>query len=470
MRRAGILLTLLLTAAGLCGLWQALLQTEPPAAAPDADLPANAYRMLYERPLNTFEQMQVALADGEGYSVSSCMVYDANGHLLGVTSQLGQPLLVDGRGDFALDSAAWQMMLVAAQNLPVTASYDALDLDACGLSSPKARIEISYADGERIRLAIGNKTASGASCYVQMEGDGQVHLAPSDFFDVMTRPLKAHHALPGALNASVDNAGQAAVAGLETGSIIVTLNPQDGQLLPWTVESPIRHSASTERVEALIEGICAIRAEEYVATVYDVNGLAAYGLDTPVRLIASFYDGVIRDIHVGRDAGNGRVYVRMDSTGDIYLASREQLAFAEQASLDGLLDRFAALVPIQQLERVEIDLDGQTVRMEQLWQEGDKAVASGYVIDGENVTQQEFSAVYAQIIGLQFDKTADDVIQTGAERARIRFVMRDGTKQEIRIFQSSEHYDLIATDGGGRFLIRCERVNGMIRAIKGGQP
>lgn len=35
---------------------------------------------------------------------------------------------------------SYQMMLLAAQHIPVTAKYDALDLEACGLASPAARL------------------------------------------------------------------------------------------------------------------------------------------------------------------------------------------------------------------------------------------------------------------------------------------------------------------------------------------
>lgn len=470
MRRAGILLALLLAALGLWGLRQSLLR--PDVVVPDVETQPvqDGYQMLYQRSLADFQWMQITLADGGSYAVSSAMVHDANGRLLGVTNPLAQPLTVDGRPDFALSSTAWQMMLVMAQNLPVTQRYEALDLAACGLLSPSARVTLRYTDGSSICLSIGHKTASGASCYVQLEGDPAVYLAPFDLFDVMTRSLNEQHALPGALKADVSSAGQIAVVDPSSGSIIATLSTQAEELLPWKVEAPIRHSADEGRMEALIEGVCAIHAEAYADTVYDTAGLAAYGLDAPMRLIVSFYDGVIRDIHVGADAGGGMVYVRMDSTGDIYKISREQIAFADQATLDWLLDRFAALVPIQQLSHVQIHLPDETVRMEQHWQEGDEAVAFGCAINAVQTDQKTFSAIYASIIGLQFDRTAQADTPAGALRADVRFSLLDGSEITLQIYESTEHYDLITTDGGGRFLIRCERVDEMIQAIKGGQP
>ncbi len=156
MRRVGTLLALLAAAVMLFALRSGLQQTPVPAPS-ETEEPQPAYRMLYQRPLSAFEGMTVTL-DGGSYAVLSSMVHDANGALLGVTNMLGQPLTVDGRADFALDTSARQMMLVAAQNLPVTASYDALDLQACGLDNPAARVELRYAGGETIRLVVGKKT------------------------------------------------------------------------------------------------------------------------------------------------------------------------------------------------------------------------------------------------------------------------------------------------------------------------
>ena len=59
-------------------------------------------------------------------------------------------MVVEHQPGFALDVTGYQMMLLVAQHIPVTAKYDALDLEACGLASPAARLEIAYADGETL--------------------------------------------------------------------------------------------------------------------------------------------------------------------------------------------------------------------------------------------------------------------------------------------------------------------------------
>lgn len=471
MRRSSVLLGLMLTAALLAGCLSVLRKDIAPAQEESANTDTAAYWMLYEKPLSDFRTLSVTLADGESYSVTSSMVYDdQTGMLMGVMNNLGQPVTVDGQESFALNSTAYQMMLLTAQYLPVTARYESLDREACGLASPDARLRLTYADGSMISLSIGHLTASGTSCYVCMDGDSAVYLVPFDFHQVMTLPLNDQHRLPGALSEEAASAVQLALDGTSDGRIIATNHTGEGLILPWQVDTPISHSGSTERIQALIEGICAIYAESYVGTANDMDGLAEYGLDTPIRLVVSFQDGTIRDIHIGNDAGEGRVYVRMDVSGDIYCISRSQLAFFDDAALDSLLDRYVALIPINRLLQVTITTQERDTVLTQEWADAEAESAERFLVNGEEILQQDFSNQYAAIVGLQFDQSAPSEAAQGSLIAQVRFDLRDGSTEWVTYYEYDHHYNLVETSGGGRFLIRHERVDEMLSAQKLEQP
>lgn len=238
-------------AAVLLGLLYLYLDGGAPGELPAQAVESTpAYWMLYERDPSEFRNMTVTLASGESYRVRSDMVFQ-DGQLLGVQNTLGQPVVVEHQPGFALDVTGYQMMLLAAQHIPVTAKYDALDLEACGLASPAARLEIAYADGETLTLSIGNLTASGASCYVRLSGDTAVYLAPYDLHQVMTRSLKEQHVLPGPLNVDADSAVQIAVDGPTVERVIATRYGGD-RLLPWRMDTPLVHDGSTERIAAFL--------------------------------------------------------------------------------------------------------------------------------------------------------------------------------------------------------------------------
>ena len=425
-----------------------------------------AWELMYERPLALLRDMEVTLSGGESYKLNTSMAFDETGRMLGVYSRLGQPLTVEGREDFALDPTAYQMMLLAAQGIPATAHYPALDQNACGLTDPHARLRIRYSDGSEIGLRIGHKTASGLSCYVAMDGDAETYLVPYDFYDVMTRPLNAQHRLPGAVSYTVSDAVQLAIDGTEQGRIIVARQENSGRVLHWQVTSPVIHDAADKAVELFVQGLCAVHAERYAATVYDADGLEAYGLRTPVRYVAAFSDGVIRDLHVGRDAGEGRVYVRMDSSGDVYEISRSQLDCVTDAGLDMMMDRFADLVPLNTVRSVTVQAQGKTWLLTQDWADDAAAAAESWTINGQQVTQHDFSGVYAALVGIQFDKTAAQA-ETTEPIMTIIYELRNGQTRQLVIRSHDPFYDTVTTTGGASLLVRHTRIEDILQALEG---
>ena len=459
MRRLTILASLaLLVCALICALLS--LQSAQPEILPPAAQEAS-YRMLYSRMQQDFASMTVTLADGASYTVTSSLAFDGSGNLLGVYNSLGQPVTVEGQMDFALDRTSYQMMLLTAENLPVTASYPGLDPAACGLTDPAARIEIAYHTGAPVVLTVGRPTASGYSCYVQLAGDSAVHLAPIDFYQVMTRPLKEHHRLPGALAKSASAAVQIAVVRPGEGNFIATNYAGADRVLPWMVEQPYVHAGSTERIEDFVQAVSAISAAGYEGTVSSAEELAAYGLDRPTRLLAAFGDGTIRDIHLGADAGEGTVYARMDTSGDVYRVQASQLPPLNQAGVDALLDRFVALISTSEVSAVAIEADEGAWLLEIIG-DGDE---SGYRINGQSVPGNAFSQVYTAIVGVQFDKTAA-AQPAGDKLCEVRFRHADGSISAVSYYAYDQHYVQAETTGGGQFLLRRERLEHMLTTLQ----
>lgn len=424
----------------------------------------SAYRMLYERSRQSFWYMTVTLASGESYTVESSMGFDESGNLLGVYNSLGQPVTVKETPDFALDALSYQMMVLTAANLPVTASYSGLDRGACGLSAPTARIEIFYHDAEPVILTIGNPTFSGYSCYVCMEGDADVHLAPIDFYDVMTKPLNDHHRLVTGIKNPPSSAVQIAVIRPGQQNFIAANYGKEGRILPWQVDTPYVHAGSTERILDFVEKICEISAEAYVDTAYSLSDLEKYGLHEPSRLLVAFSDGTIRDIHLGDEAGDGLVYARLDSGGDVYLVNKARLPVFDKGGTDALLDRFITLVSSENIDSVAVRTTNEEWLLT-ISREPDQP--NVYRINGKEVSSEQFGPAYTGIVGLQFDKTAE-AMPMGDRLIDVRLLHTDGTVSRMSFYEYDLNYVQVETSGGGQFLMRTERLNNMLTALREG--
>lgn len=466
MRRELRLLLMALCCAALCGVYVLLGGEDAPAQAPTpASTDAPGYFMLYEDAVSALQSIIVQPKGYDSYTVVSDMAFDQSGNLRGVYNALSQPFLVDGQPDFTLSAAAWQMLLLTAQHIPATAIYPALDHDACGLTDPDAIVTVTRKDGTQRVLRIGHLTSDGISCYVTLDGDESVYLVPYDFHETMCQPLNALHTLPGALEESVSNAVQIALTGTADGQLIFTKT--SGSLMAWSATSPITHAGSTERIEAFIEGLCAISADDYVTTVSDTAGLARYGLDAPRRLIAAFQDGTIRDIHIGSDAGDGMVYARMDRTGDIYRIRRTQLSFAENAGLDTLLDRFVTPIPVATLSQVRVSTPDDAVTLRIAYENDEDSLGQGWFFNDTAISRDEFTNDYLTIIALQFDQTAPQDAQGTSLLAEITFTLRDGSESSVRYESYDAFYAFATTSGGGRFLVRRNGIDSLLETMKG---
>ena len=466
MRRLLTLCVLALLVAVLALGLTSLKATDEPASTAAPAAQEASYRMLYTRSQADFAHMTVHLASGESYTVESSLGFDTQGNLLGVYNSLGQPVTVGGQSDFALDSISYQMMLLTAVNLPITASYPGLDPEACGLADPAARIEISYHGSNPIILTIGKPTASGYSCYVQMEGDASVHLAPIDFYQVMTKSLAEHHRLPTGITNSASTAVQIAIVRPGHENFIAANYGTEGRILPWQADKPFTHAGSTERIQAFVETVSAIHADGYVTTLTTTSELARYGLDNPTRLLVAFSDGTIRDVHLGSDAGDGTLHARLDSSGDIYRVSTNQLPALDASGIDLLLDRFVALISAPEVDSVAV-LAGEDAWLISVTR--DAAGNSSYAINGQAVTSEVFAGAYTAIVGMQFDKTAE-TDPAGDAICEVRFLHTDGTITRIAYHDYDHHYVQAETSGGGQFLLRRERLDEMLTTLKEATP
>ena len=460
MGRARALLLMAVIAALLTGAYVLLSRQEGEKEPPPAPSPTDeaGYEMLYERPLPAFRRMEISLPE-EAYAVVTDLVYDGQGNLLGVNNGLGQPIVVEGQPDFALDETAWQVMLVTVQHLPVTGKYPGLDAAACGLETPRARLRIAYAGQADVELAVGNLTSSGQGCYVRLTGDENVYIAPADFYAVITRPLLSQHALPGAWSRAADQAVQAAL--VEERTWMFVRQSRSGSLAGWQLQSPFVHDARTAGVEAYIAGICALHADGYAATAETAEDLAAYGLDRPCRLAAAFSDGAIRDIHLGADAGEGQVYARMDRTGDVYLLNRAQLAFLDDAGPGALLDPFVYLISSAQVSQVTIEApEGSWVLSQTVDDDGQPS----YELNDAALPSDAFSRLYAACIGIPLSDVAPAEALPGEAALTLRYQLSDGMEQTVIYSAYDDFYDLAWVNGGG-VLARNTGRSALLRAL-----
>lgn len=463
MNRGKQLLILLTAVIVLGGALLALQVPDPDTGAlmPKTDQTDQTdWWLRYERTLSDFRSITVTLPSGS-YVLISDLAFDAGGNIAGVFNTLGQPVLLKDNESFRLRSDCFQTVMVLAANLPVTAAYEGLDIRSCGLDSPKSVLELEYENEETVRISIGNKTPSGDGCYICLDSDDKVYVAPADLYDVMCRELKEQHYLPAASAKSFSDVCQVALVkdGVQW---IAQQTENNNSTNLWALSSPVKREADTSGIRNMTEGLLALKADYYETTEVAADLLAQYGLDHPIRLVAVFADGEIRDIRIGADTGNGYVYATMDHSGDIWLIAREQLDFLETVTPEDLLDPFVALINYRYVQKLDIRDRHGSITLEP----SDKGTEeTEWTMNGIRMDHQVFSTLYSAAVGILWDKTALNESGGQEELLTLSYRMKDETNAEIRYTMYDEFYVLAETENGN-FLVRKDRLDPLLEMLK----
>lgn len=471
-------LALLLGIAALVCGW--LLYRSIPAGDPSATESAvtepPAYFMLYTRALPAFVRMTLETPDSAPYALLSNLVYDEAGALASIAGDLLQPVSLAGDAGFRLSETACNMALLVAQNLPVTARVEesADNLSRYGLDKPRLRIHIQY-QSEEISLEIGARVATGEADYLRVAGEPSVYLVPADLSDTFGAGVNELHAVPGALGVVKENILQIQIerAGHETvGVAYKTDAERQRTAFARKLYLPFEHDVNADRVDALLLAVSALAPVGYAGRE---DGTDAFGLASPqARILIALADGSVLEYRIGDDAPEGMAYIAIDRSGDVYKIEKAKLAFLETATALHLADDFVYLPTVTAVREVMIETPRGSHSLRVFWSDdvipgSAQAAADAYQIDGAPASKDDFTALYAAVIGLRQDKRAPEgEFPPGEALLRVTYSLRTGTDDvTIEFLPYDAHYCAIRVSGQAHFLIRREKIEALALLFDG---
>jgi hypothetical protein len=445
-------------------------------AAPASTEQPPAYHMLYSRELKDFSALTAKSDAYASYTLNSALVYDASGKLLGVNNPNAQPIMLAGQDRFRFSVSAYQMALVAAQNLPYTQEIDATGADPgiYGLRKPRLTITLTYKTGSDLILDVGSRVPSGGSDYVQPRGSNAVYLVPADLFDTLGGGVNRLHEVPGAPGITPEQVIQLRIeqAGAET--IEIADKPgtlRDSSVLKRKLYTPFEQDVNPDRVKEVLTAICALAPAQYAGYAADTAALAAYGLDTPAaRVILRLNDDTIMEYRVGMDTKDGLAYFALDRSGDVYTVSKDTLSFLNHAKVEYLADQFVSLVTVTAVDSATVEASGETYTLGLTWPAAPNTGSTdalAYSFQGMPLSKDAFSPLYKSIISILFDKRSGNDAVSAAAAARVTFSLHSPPyKIVIEYLPYDIHYYSIQNGAGTHFLVRREKVDNMVLALR----
>ena len=460
-------LLILLCCAALAGGGLYILRSQPIALPPIAD---SETVLLLSRPQEDIAAVAVAPRDGMAYPLV----------------RQGGSFVLLGQEDTALRSDILDDLLLTLTELPAETTVlpsfsetQGLLLSAFGLDPALARVIITYTDGEKKELRVGNLSpneetpqrycmVSGSDAlYTILEADSAPLLR-----DMASLRDFAQPSLDGSLLDRIEITGQ----------IEWTLHYTPSG---WQMDAPFSYPLSALRTDALLNKIESMGFASCLGEADQMN-LKDYGLDDPVLTVtltqaATVIIGettageqvsvpvpeMVYTLRVGGETGKSGVYVQWQD--QVFTASNFLFGFwKELQPLDYVLQTPVNLL-VNDLNEVRFTRGGATrayqVRMvEQITENNQIAVDEyGRVLydcavkrEGENqdMDAEVFLAWYTRLASLAGDgKLPDGWAASGESRAEITLV-NDHLTRVITLWPYDALHDAIAVDGVALSYIR----------------
>ena len=398
----------------------------------------------------------------------------------------GDTFVLLGQEEAALRSDILDDLLISLSELPAETTVlpsfseaQGLLLPAFGLDPAQARITVTYTDGEKKELRIGDMApneetpqrycmVSGSDAlYTILEADSAPLLR-----DMASLRDFAQPALDGSLLDRIEITGQ----------VEWTLHYTPSG---WQMDAPFSYPLSTLRTDALLNKIESMGFAACLGKAEKLN-LQDYGLDAPALTIsltqaATVITGettageqvsvpmpeTVYTLRIGNETGKSGVYVQWQD--QVFTASNFLLGFwKELTPLDYLLQTPVNLL-VNDLNEVRFTRNGDThayqVRMvEQITENNQIAVDEyGRVLydcavkragENQDMDAEAFLAWYTRLASLTGDgKLPDGWTPSGESRAEI-ILINDHLTRVITLWPYDALHDAIAVDGVALYYIR----------------
>jgi hypothetical protein len=333
----------------------------------------------------------------------------------------------------------------------------------------------TYTDGSRNTIFVGSLTPAHDRFYMMLEGDPGLYLLYTYFGnrylntadDLYDRNLP-HIVLDGAEYLLISERGtepiEFAFDGTEEekqemyekyGMVVINMvTPHPGRELYYqSLEMHVMNTFSENfRLGELIE----LFPESY----------ASYGLDDPS--LEFKYIGIhgIDEIHLlfGDRTDDGLIYVKQAHRPEVFTASYEAVRAMYGVNPFRFIERFIALIDIQHVENIQISYSSDPSRTLDMvinhdFQPPDDNWPNGRdimfpTINGRDVEESEFKAVYRLLIGLTSDVEIEPFEPTDAPTFTVTFNMRDGRDAVHVAYHLYEaNFFAMSRDGGPCVLV-----------------
>jgi hypothetical protein len=349
------------------------------------------------------------------------------------------------------------------------------DLAQYGLKPPRVTATATFSDGTARTLYLGDKSPTGSSSYVQVQGDPRVYtvlsyaaerlhwtvsdlrsksIAPAINYDEVTY-VKLLQADGTVIEAKEKTPDETKSYQLGFGKFILTR--------PFAYPRGL----DSEKQDSLVKGAQGISIASFVED--EPRSLEKYGLARPLGEIVVKDKSNAVDFLVGARKDATESYFMIKGRPTVYTTATSNLSFMAAKPFD-LVDKFIFIPNIEDVDRMEITTAGRThvLAIARTTKKAEKkgeqdTVESSYTVDGKSADEPNFKKFYQSIIGLLVEgETAHRV--PDLPDVTVRFVLNKGQQKTVTVEYApyDRDFEAIFMNGVNVFALTRQQLGGML--------
>lgn len=359
----------------------------------------------------------------------------------------------------SIDDIAYTFASLNAERIIEEETPD--NLEPYGLKEPQAKGTATLDDGSKRTLYLGNKTPSGSTYYLMVEGDPKVYEVWTNHGDRLLYTLSdiRDKTIP-----FIDlndfrylylDKGDGRPLEIKINDDISGEDAQFGIGI-WQMTRPYNEpmGVNGEAIHDMLEGIQGFTIEEFIED--GVEDLSKYGLDEP-SLEFIFMDGESKTHMIfGDEYDEKYLYFKLPDSDSVFGIRKSLTNFADIRAFD-LVEKFAYIVNIDDVDKIEVEgfdkshvlsMEREIIKEAEDEDEEDE-VETTYFLDGVEVQDKAFKKAYQSVIGVLVD---GENIQDMEEKPEVKttFYLNKGSNREVSINYVPYDSDFYAVFRGGQ--------------------
>ena len=369
----------------------------------------------------------------------------------------GETWVMDPAFELELDKNTVDNTVSSLANMEANkvVSEKADNLADFGLDKP-SMVKVVMSDGSLKELEVGNKSPTGEDVYVKLKGQPKVYTV-GGYYEDMLKVNRGHFL-------------SKQILPVEPTTIKKFEYKKDGKMqysidieseADMKILAPIKEEADTTKNSQLVQTVVQMEIKDFVEE--NPADLAKYGLDKPAHEVTYGNGNTTKTVLLGDKAAAGEetsgsssagniLYAKFANTNVVFTVDVSKLTFLD-VTLKDVISPFVHIPSINDVNKIELTIDGKTIVSELKTVEGKKE-EDKFKVDGKDANMKDsgdkslFRSFYQALIGITFNKYQADLKPQGTPEITIKYYMKPDNKVVTVDFISKDNNYYYAVKDG----------------------